>query len=117
MDLMGLLNLYLPLVAAVLPIVVAAVTKSKASSSVKGWTLAVLSGLAALVAEVMERYVLGGVSFSWQEVFNNLLLTFATAVILYKGGIVKAPTLAVAQATANSGIGGKAKRRSRRAPT
>lgn len=100
----NLINPWLSLVALVLPIIVGAVTNGGASSTVKGWTLAVLSGVTALVAEFSE--VLGdGLNFSSREVANNLLLVFVTAVVAYKGGLVREVATKVSNATADKGIG------------
>jgi len=97
-----LINPWLSLLGLVLPLIVAAVTKSTASSSVKGWTLAALSGVAAVIAELLET---GFVGFDWRELLNNLLLIFASAVIAYKGGLVKAPAKNIADRTPNTGVG------------
>lgn len=101
---MEFINPWLSLLGLVLPLIVALVTKSNASSAVKGWTLAVLSGVGALLAELVQR----GLDFNsadWKMVANNLLLIFASSVIAYKGGLVKQPAQSIATETANTGLG------------
>jgi hypothetical protein len=100
----NLINPWLSLIALALPILVGAITNGGASSTVKGWTLAALSGLTALVAEMTE-VINAGVDFSTKEVLNNLLLVFVTAVVAYKGGLVRELATKVSNSTADKGIG------------
>lgn len=95
-------NLYITPVAAALPLVVAAVTKSDTSSTVKGWTLAFLSALTALVAELST---VGFDGFDWDAGFSNFLLAFIAAFSSYKGGLTKGAAQKIAQRTRDRGIG------------
>lgn len=101
---MEMLNPWLALLGLVLPLIVAAVTKSDASSTVKGWTLAALSGVGAVVTAIVE----GGLDLSgldFPEMLNNLLLIFASSVVAYKGGLVKDAARKVQSKTVGKGIG------------
>lgn len=100
---MNYINPWLALIALFLPLVVAAVTNGGASATVKGWVLAVLSGLTALIAQVLDTGL--GNAKDWREVANNLLLVFVTAVVGYKGGLVRAPATRISNSTADKGIG------------
>lgn len=104
LDAAALINPWLSLIALVLPLVVAYITNGGASSTVKGWTLAALSGLTALINELIEVFS-NSYEFSTREVLNNLLLVFATAVVAYKGGLVKEPAIKIANNSADKGIG------------
>lgn len=101
---MEFINPWLALLGLLLPLVVARVTRSTASSTVKGWTLAALSGVGAVIAELAESG-LDFTSADWREVLNNLALIFGSSVLAYKGGLVKAPAQSIALKTASSGIG------------
>lgn len=104
LDAASLINPWLSLVALVLPLIVAWVTKGGASSTVKGWVLALLSGLTALTNELVE-VLSTNYEFSTRELLNNLLLVFATAVVAYKGGLVSEVAIKISNRTADSGVG------------
>lgn len=104
-------NYIVSLIALVLPVLVAFVTKQNAPSWVKGWTLAVLSVVTGVVTEAVQHGVDG---FNWQVSIQNSILSFLTAHIAYKSGIVQPVAQKVAGETPRTGLDAPKKRKSKR---
>ena len=100
---MNNVNLWLSLLGLVLPLLVGYATTLHASPTVKGWVLAILSGVSAVVAEIARA----GDNLQWSRIGANLLLIFASSVVAYKGGIVKKPAQQIQLSTPNTGVGPK----------
>lgn len=85
------------LAGVVIPFVVDAITKSKASQAIKSWSAAVLSALAGVLPTVVFDPNTG-----WKAYVYNVLLAMVAAHVIHRTGV----TDVVQRKTAHFGIGG-----------